>query len=418
VALAIGNATALATRQAAVVATAVAIAITGDSMLYAVLPTQADYLGLSASAVGLALAVNRFARLATNPLAARLMALCGGERLFIIVLAVSVATTLAWYFPLPVLVLLGTRMLWGFNWSVLRLHGHLAAMGRVAEGRGMRFGLFRGIFRSGSLVAAVTGGMLTDTFGFRAAVAIMALVTLTGIPVYLFLRARYVPAGMLVPSPALAARGNDDAGSDSRESMAPAGSLRRLQSLAANRDLLRIGAGGFLQSLLISTFSTTMGYYLQTRLGGAELAIGIATLSGFLWAWMWLCNILLGPAFGAVADRLGRSRVALGLALLQGLIMVAVGMGGSWAVVVAAIAAGLLLSTGLEVVIDAAAGDTAAASRKQGAFLAGYANFIDAGAALGPVVGFSLGAIVGLPLLYAGGGGLVLIWVLWRWRGW
>ena len=54
----------------AAAAGAVAASLLGDQMLYVVMSARPDAWGLSAAAVGVLLSVNRFVRLASNPLVA------------------------------------------------------------------------------------------------------------------------------------------------------------------------------------------------------------------------------------------------------------------------------------------------------------------------------------------------------------
>jgi hypothetical protein len=43
--------------------------------------------------------------------------------------------------------------------------------------------------------------------------------------------------------------------------------------------------------------------------------------------------------------------------------------------------------------------------------LASYSNWTDVGAALGPIIGYSIGVLLGLPALYVGGACLTVVWV-------
>src|SRR5919199_1259812 len=66
------------------VSVAVAAAILGDSLLYAVLPTGYEQLGLEVGMVGVLLSANRFVRLLSNPLAGWVVARLGAYRPFVV----------------------------------------------------------------------------------------------------------------------------------------------------------------------------------------------------------------------------------------------------------------------------------------------------------------------------------------------
>lgn len=386
--------------RTALVSVGVALAILGDSTLYAVLPTQVETLGLSAAAVGLALSINRLTRLVSNPLAAHLMTRYSRSRLFLGAMVLAAITSLAWAFPLPVVILLLARALWGFCWSVLRLTGYLSALSASPDRRGTAFGLFRSIFRIGSLVAAVAAGLLVDRLGFRMLMALIAGVSALGIPIYLC----WNPLG---DTPEASA----SPGSSPDPQPEPPTWAEWLSSFAGSRDTLLINLGGLLQRLLSSLLATTMGYHLQHAFSGELVLIGAATLSGLLNAWLWAGNIALSPLYGIMMDRLGRRLSLFMVAGLQVIGLITVGISPRLTPTVIAIMLGLAAGIGMEVLLDTLAGDGASGSAHSGRALASYSNWTDVGAALGPIIGYSIGVLLGLPALYVGGACLTVVWV-------
>ncbi|NLN18402.1 MAG: MFS transporter [Firmicutes bacterium] len=387
----------------ALISVGVALAILGDSTLYAVLPTQFETVGLSAVAVGLVLSMNRLIRLVSNPLAAHLMAYRSPSRLFLWALVLAAVTSLAWAFPLPIAVLLIARALWGFCWSVLRLTGYLSALAVTPDRRATAFGLFRSIFRVGSLVAAVAAGLLVEKIGFRLLMAMTAAVSALGVPFFLWTN----------PMKGI------------RQATTPADSSSRAQGISwsewlvgflGSRDNLWINIGSFVQRLLSSLLAGTMGYYLQQRFGGDLILIGAAALSGLLNAWLWACNIVLSPLYGAAMDRWGRR---LSLVVLIGVHVAAlttVGFGFALVPTIIAIMLSLAADVGMEVLLDTLAGDEASDKGDSGRALAGYSNWVDIGAALGPIVGYSIGVTLGLPVLYWIGVCLIVVWTVVAYR--
>lgn len=391
--------------QTGLISIGVALAILGDSTLYAVLPTQVEALGLSAAAVGLALSVNRLTRLISNPLAAHLMTRYSRSRLFLGAMILAALTSLAWAFPLPVTILLLTRALWGFCWSILRLTGHLSALSASPDKRGTAFGLFRSIFRVGSLVAAVAAGLLVDRLGFRILMAAVAGVSALGIPLYLhWSPLADTPAPSESPGPGV-------------DPQPPGAAWTEwLRSFAGSRDTLLINVGGLLQRLLSSLLAATMGYHLQHAFAGELVLVGAATLSGLLNAWLWAGNIALSPLYGIMMDRLGRRPSLFMMVALQVIGFTAAGTSARLTPTVIAIMLGLAASIGMEVMLDTLAGDEASRSMDSGRALASYSNWTDVGAALGPMVGYSIGLSVGIPVLYVVGAGLTIAWVVVAYR--
>src|SRR5713226_2228886 len=84
-------------REAPAIATALVVAasLIGDTLLYTALPVSASSLGISRPVVGLILSLNRWVRLLTNPLAARLYGrFAAGTLVFAAILLTAVSTAM------------------------------------------------------------------------------------------------------------------------------------------------------------------------------------------------------------------------------------------------------------------------------------------------------------------------------------
>jgi MFS family permease len=381
-----------AVKKTALVSAFVGLAILGDSALYAVLPTQIDILGINAAIVGVALSLNRVVRLLTNQLANRLVVRYTAANTFLWALIATIATTAVWAFNVPALFLLAGRALWGLCWSILRLGGYLTALEGHESQQGRLFGLFRSGFRSGSLVAAIGAGLLTDFLGFRRAFVIIAGVSSLAIPLYLILQPlRGVQGG---PKP-------------KKERVT---AENQTNYRAVKRTAKRINIGALIHSLTLSLFTTTMGYYLTQNLAADTALLGVATLNGLLFAWLWISNIAIGPACGLLADKLGMRKVTLLLLITECLALCTVAITSTLWLLLPAILILLAAGPGLEVVLDTQAGAVATVSGHRSQIMATYSNWVDAGSALGPLIGFPLGNLLGLPLVYLLGTALLLFW--------
>ena len=154
-----------------------AAALFGDTLLYTSLPVSAARLGLDALAVGLVLSLNRWVRLVTNPVAARLFERAPGGRLVVWGLALAVASTAAYALPALLLVFLAARLVWGMSWSLLRLGSLLGAVEGTVGRTGRALGDMRAVFGLGLADLAVGRTFVLSTL---AATASIAAVTMAG----------------------------------------------------------------------------------------------------------------------------------------------------------------------------------------------------------------------------------------------
>lgn len=110
----------------------VALAILGDSFLYAALPVHYREAGVSLIMVGWLLSLNRWVRLFTNAVAGWLGSCLGWNTVFTAALWLTVITTFGYGRTGSVPILLLLRGLWGLCWSLLRLGGQAAVLAECA----------------------------------------------------------------------------------------------------------------------------------------------------------------------------------------------------------------------------------------------------------------------------------------------
>ncbi len=354
-----------------------AMTLFGDSLLYTVLPLYAPELGIPLGAVGVLLSANRWIRLLTNPLAARVF-----KRLGLLwpltgaVTASFVSTFIyaqAWGFPL----FLAARALWGLCWSHLRLANFMIILGTSAKGLGLALGAHHAITRLGSAFTVAFGGALIDNLGYRPGMTIMAGLTLLALPLLLIL-ARLLP--------------HHRVGIDKK----PTGtSTEQQKHRAPEFSALFCRLGGFVASftgagILVSTLSLVLQQRLGTTFDIAGITVGIATISGLLFAVRWTSNLVVAPVVGRLTDLWGRRNVIYGFATGTMLLLTIFAL---WTSPLATIIAAILMfvsSQSLELAFEAAAGDNAATGDRAGA-MSLFASFYDFGAASGPLLAYALG---------------------------
>jgi MFS family permease len=394
-------------RPVVLVSAAVALSLLGDSLLYAVLPSQAEAVGVPVGLVGVILSANRFIRLLSNPWAGGVCDRLGYARPFTAALLLGALTTAVYGLATGFWLLFLARVLWGVSWSFLRVGG----LGTVLEhathrDRGLLMGFFLGISRLGSLVAVALGGVSTDIIGYRSTFLLFAI----------FSALAAVISG---PSGERRSRHAKDAphvaGSPPPQAPhsppGPSSAWRSGRSIGRRR-LWAVNVCGFSNGFVTSGLVTsTLGLLLKTHYGSAValggLSVGIASITGLLLSLRWAIDFGLGPYLGHLSDRLGRHRVILAAFLIGTLAL------GVFASVAAFIPLGLaavvifISSTALSAALDASLGDLAPAG-EQGRTIGRYATFTDLGSACGPLLGYALGVWIGFMPMYMLGGCLLL----------
>lgn len=167
-------------REAPALSTALVVSasLLGDTLLYTVLPVSAASLGISRPMVGVILSLNRWVRLLTNPLAARLYERFPAGALIVAAIVLGTVSTAMYAVPTAIVVLLLGRLLWGFCYSLLRLGSYLAALEDAASHAGRRIGDTRAIWGVGYFAGAALAPFAIESFGWTGACLIAAALTL------------------------------------------------------------------------------------------------------------------------------------------------------------------------------------------------------------------------------------------------
>lgn len=371
-----------------------ALSLTGDSTMYAVLANQIDGLGISLGVVGVLLGANRMVRIPGNLVAGTLYDRTDRRPLFLAGLALGILSTVSYSLVQGFWPLFAGRVLWGISWSLINVGGYTMILDRSSTAdRGRMTGLYQMAFMLGLTISPILGGTLTDSLGFQAAVRICALVSGLGFVVALIALPETRPRQEAIRHPF--ARGLFQ-----RRPSDPSGTPRRVD--------WRILASGYIYLVVLFVNSgvlmSTIGLYLEQRWGAnipiGATAVGVASLGGLLLALRSALGIVAGPVAGIISDRVGnrwpvvRGGLLLGsggfvvLALLSSVGAVPVG------VALVSLGTGALATT-----VIALVGDLAEA-RRQSLVMGGIATAGDIGSALGPVFAFGLAFAFDLRWVY------------------
>ena len=376
-------------RLAVAAGVAVGLSLMGDSLLYNLLPLEATQLGIPLALVGILLSANRLIRLASNTWISQLFERAGPHIPFALATVLALITTAMYGLGWGFLVFLVARIGWGIAWSALRHGGYQAVWAGNETNRGRLMGIFWGAVRVGSGVSVLLGGLLYDRFSYQVAFAAIACGTALALPAALAIR---WPRDTFSPL---------ETPTDSRGWSGGIKNPRQRWLLAA----------GFLHSAFEGVFTSTLSLFIAGRLGAGTLSwlpgMGAATVTGFMLAVRWLSGLFFGPFFGALSDRLGRARLILTLAAVQCGVMVAVVvLPASFSI--PALALILILGAGLYVTLSATANNVAARSTRPHWFVGLYTTAADAGLAIGPLLAYLGGELVGFTPIYLLGVALLL----------
>jgi MFS family permease len=361
---------------------ATALAMVGDMLIYTVLPTHHAALGISVAALGVILSIHRFIRLVANSVGGMISDRFGRRRPFLWGTALALASIVGYAVADGFWPLLAARLVWGVAFSLILVGAHSIVLDVTSPAeRGRALGWYHALVAGGTMTALVASGVLADLVGYRTTLAIFipvtALAWLIG----------YLAVGETRPA---------------RAAQALSPSLRQTYG-AVDRRLLWPGYVTFATFFAGNgVLMATLGGHLQAEIGaGAGVVVPLATITGVLLAARKLSSVVAAPLAGALSDRVADRRwiaaggVAAGivgfatLASSHGITAIAVG------VVLTALGEGVLMPA-----ITAWAGDLTP-PHVRGVVMGGLATANDLGGAVGPLVGYAIGAAVGLRPAYA-----------------
>ncbi len=370
-------------RSVILVASAVAFSLLGDQALYAILPTYFKELGLMPFQVGILLSINRWIRLFTNHLAERLTRRFSPTRLLVGALVLGSALTAVYgsltLFP----ILLIARMLWGLCWSFIRQVGIMTSVDSASDRNiGQVIGFYNGVARIGSIAGNFFGALLHDVVGFCSTFLILGAVSLLGVPLG-----------------GIARRGLHSHRSAFRSPQKPDGFNHIIGLLVRGFVMGCVGSG---------LITSTLGFILQKRIGDSvaigKIVIGIATMNGLLLASGWIINIFGAPILGAFLDRIGHRTGAFIFFIGSTITLFAATTASKMPLLFFLVLAFFICGTAIQVVLAAEAG------KRGSKIYSFYATAVDFGAAIGPILGWTIFEFISVPVVvFAIGGSLYAI---------
>jgi len=393
----------------------IGLCIVGDSLLYSILPLEAENLGISLPLVGVLLSANRLIRMISNTWASVIFERFGPYSPFLIATIISLISTILYGLGWGFVTFLFARILWGISWSGLRQGGYQAIWIGTDSIKGRLTGLLWGLIRLGSAASVLVGGYLYDRYGYDITITAIIAITVLSIP---------VAASIRWPK-------QDHLNTEPAPSGKPAKFAAKFQKNWGNVTLILrqprhrwLILAGFVNYLLSSTILATTSIFLANRFGssiqesGTELValgIGVGTVTGLLHGTRWITDLGLGPMVGILSDRWGQTSTAISLSCLYLLLLVGVMVASP---IVAVLGLGLVLICDgcLHITLAAAASGAARETERPHLFAGFYSTANDMGSAIGPLLAFSVAFSIGLLSMYMSLA-VALLLILWRyWR--
>jgi len=388
-------------KQVCLTALILAISVMGDSMLYGVLPSHLGEFGLTAGlGAGLILSANRWIRLISNTWAAKIFTRFGLRKPFYASVVLAITSTVAYGLFQGFWPLFLSRIAWGICFSIQLVSLYMVVLRENERYRGRLMGLYNAIFRSGSLIAVLVGGVLVDLIGIKPSFLIISSIMLLCFPVISLI---YESDSYLSLEPKQPAR--------SRLLTTGGYSLTFWSLLTGSRSgvttqrsrLLAIHYTRFTNTFAISGLVTaTIGLLLKERIGDSlnidGFVLGVATLTGIVLSTSWAGEVGLSTYFGGISDKFGRRSVLL-ICLPVIILGSAILMIKSVFVIVIVVPIVFAATTASKITLDASAGDLSSDSDKS-EVMSRYATWADLGAASGPIAGYTLLSVIDIQWVY------------------
>ena len=285
--------TSLADANSRHAALALGISLTGDALLYLLLPMYAAQFGVTLAEIGVLLAANRLIRLLGYGWVVHFYATHGARLTCSLAVLFAAICALGYALCTGFWVLLGLRLVWGMAFAALNLSTQVLATAQ-AEGAHRRSGLARKYIAWGPVLALPSGALLCYS-GVQPqwVFGLLALVILSGLWM----------TGRLPTQP---------------------------QQLASRRRRLTrpnpLDIWSFLEGLILD------GLFIVglTYLGNVALPGQAVVVTGLLLALRYLGEILLSPLGGRLAGEYGAERLLVLLSLLTSLALIGFGAGWLW----------------------------------------------------------------------------------------
>jgi len=290
-------------KASAFAALALAFASFGDAFLYPFLPVNFESVGVHVIWVGLLLSINRLVRIISNTMLVHAFAKYGLRSIMILAATLAVISTLGYGFATSLVAWLLLRVLWGLSFSAMRIGTLGYALHHPRQG--FALGLSRSIQEAGPMLSLLMAPILLSHFESRIIFYLLALLSLPAL---------YFAIKLPIENDKTRASAN-----------------KWILHWPSTLNTLTFFSAIVIDGIIVVVLGVL---FLQYR---DDISLLTATtLAAFYLGYRRICLVILSPAGGWTADKIGLDRV-FNLSMLfvvMGLVIIVCGWIGTGAVIV------------------------------------------------------------------------------------
>ena len=345
-------------KPSAFAALALAFASFGDAFLYPFLPVNFEEVGVPIIWVGLLLSINRFVRIFSNTMIVHAFAKYGLRFIMIVAVTLAITSTLGYGIASGLAMWLLLRVMWGLAFSAMRI----GTLGYALQNtrRGFALGISRSLQEIGPMISLFLAPILLRYLHTNTIFYALAFLSLPAI--YFAIR---LPAD-----------------NDKTEALQGGWSF----GLPSTLNSITLVSAFVIDGIVVVVLGVLFLHYNE------QISLTMATtLAAFYLGYRRLCSVILSPAGGWVADKIGMERVfnISMVCVILGLIVMSFGQIGTGAAIV---------FTFYNINSAITPGPASSANSHSLAGVAENATWRDIGAALGTLAG---GFLISSPFLTA-----------------
>lgn len=351
-------------------------------MLYIVLPTHWKEAGLTSLVqVGILLSVNRFVRLPLNPLIGFMYKKLNFRSGILLAVVLSGLTTISYGFVEDFNVWIILRSIWGFAWSLFKLGAYLLILQLSTDmNRGNFVGTYNGLYRLGSLFGMLMGGFFADLFGMKVISMVLGISAFISLPIIF----KYIPKTIQT---------HESVGKPSLLTNLSRSLNRRLITILGTAFLLTM----FLDGMLTATLSHIIEVKFTDKINLLGIITGAASLAGVIQALRWGIAPFIVMKIGNMMDYAKQKNMMLSFFLACAFFLLClIPLNIPLFFLLPILFIHLLVASILTTIMDAIVTDYSSKVSNKIFIMTAFTIIIDLGAALGPIMGYSLEQKMGL----------------------
>ncbi|RFU67526.1 MFS transporter [Peribacillus saganii] len=356
-------------------------------MLYIVLPTHWNEVGIASLVhVGVILSINRFVRLPLNPVIGLIYKVMSFRTGILLAVIFSGITTISYGYIENFSIWILVRSLWGFSFSLFKLGAYILILDLSSEtNRGYLMGSYNGLYRLGGLIGMLLGGIFADLFGVAVISSVLGFLAFLSIPLVV----KYIPKSITIDDKA-----------DTKPSF-----LTNFKTIA-NKHFLKIFVTAFslimlLDGILTATLSHLIYVKYSNHINMFGMIAGAATVAGIIQALRWGIAPFVVPKVGILLDKVQHRNIVLATFLaLASIFLVILPLNIPLFVWLPLLLIHLLVASSLTTIIDAIVTDRTSKATNKIFIMTAFTVIVDLGAALGPILAYTLEEKIGLTHLF------------------